>query len=416
MSAWDPEIDTPASIVVIGGGPVGIEAALYARFLGYSVFLLEQGRVGGNLRAWGDTPLTESVEDATSSLGLAALEAQGNPVNLQQLGEAGATTCRDFVDQYLIPVAKTDLLYDSIQINSRVRSISRIHSKQLGEEDRSKTADSEFRVLVDSAKRGEYSIVADIVLDCSGYGNLEGLAAGGGVAVGESSLPLKTEASEGYFKGRVDVAERSIIFNEKRTVLWGSNHEACFAAVELLAIFATGQLAPSSRFTWVFPKLSGGAVSIYAVSTEEADPEDEKAQVLLSEVSALRDDSPAGTVCLDALGIESVARSESGTWQLKLQVNQEENLELECENFINCSCTSADWSFVEQLAGPTRMNADSDSMTEEPHYYVLGDKGLDPAMARGGKLAKAQEQIREAFSKIGGRTDLNLYKTVGPQS
>ena len=414
MAAWDPEIDTPASIVVIGGGPVGVEAALYARFLGYSVFLLEQGRVGGNLRAWGDTTLKESVGDATSSLGLAALEAQGTPINLEQLGEAVSTTCREFVDQYLIPVAKTDLLYDSVQINSRVQSISRIHGKQVGKRDFSKIADSEFRVLVDSAKRGEYSIVADIVLDCSGYGSFEGLAAGGGVAVGESALPFKTEASEGYFRGRIDVADRESIFDEKRTVLWGSNHEACSAAVDALANFASGKFAPSSRFTWVFPKLSGGAVSIHAASMETSD--DEKAQVLLSEVSALRDDSPPGTVCLDALGIEAVSRSESGAWQLKLQVNQEESLDLECENFINCSCASADWSFVEQLAGSTQMHGDSDHMTEEPHYYILGAKGLEPSKAGGVSLAKAQEQIREAFSKIGGRADLDLYKTVGPKS
>ncbi len=27
---WDPEVESPATIAVIGGGPTGIEAALYA--------------------------------------------------------------------------------------------------------------------------------------------------------------------------------------------------------------------------------------------------------------------------------------------------------------------------------------------------------------------------------------------------
>ena len=30
-------LDTPASIAVLGAGPIGLEAALYARFLGYDV-------------------------------------------------------------------------------------------------------------------------------------------------------------------------------------------------------------------------------------------------------------------------------------------------------------------------------------------------------------------------------------------
>ncbi|MEC9117285.1 MAG: FAD-dependent oxidoreductase, partial [Planctomycetota bacterium] len=30
-------IDTPATIAILGAGPIGLEAALYARFLGYEV-------------------------------------------------------------------------------------------------------------------------------------------------------------------------------------------------------------------------------------------------------------------------------------------------------------------------------------------------------------------------------------------
>ncbi len=41
---WDPEVESPASIAVIGAGSVGIEAALYARFLGYNVDIYDTGR------------------------------------------------------------------------------------------------------------------------------------------------------------------------------------------------------------------------------------------------------------------------------------------------------------------------------------------------------------------------------------
>jgi len=35
-------IDTPARLVILGAGPIGLEAALYARFLGYDVEIFEQ--------------------------------------------------------------------------------------------------------------------------------------------------------------------------------------------------------------------------------------------------------------------------------------------------------------------------------------------------------------------------------------
>ena len=43
-------VDTPATIAVLGAGPIGLEAALYGRFLGYAVNVYERGRVGDNLR------------------------------------------------------------------------------------------------------------------------------------------------------------------------------------------------------------------------------------------------------------------------------------------------------------------------------------------------------------------------------
>ncbi len=43
-------VDTPATIAVIGAGPIGLEAALYARFLGYDVRIYERDAVARSLR------------------------------------------------------------------------------------------------------------------------------------------------------------------------------------------------------------------------------------------------------------------------------------------------------------------------------------------------------------------------------
>ena len=36
-------VDTPAKIAILGAGPIGLEAALYDRYLGYEVDVFERG-------------------------------------------------------------------------------------------------------------------------------------------------------------------------------------------------------------------------------------------------------------------------------------------------------------------------------------------------------------------------------------
>ena len=75
---WDPEVESPATIAVIGGGPVGIEAAIYGRFLGYYVSIFEERRVAHRMLDWHDRPLAVPVSQCTTSLGHATITAQ-NP-------------------------------------------------------------------------------------------------------------------------------------------------------------------------------------------------------------------------------------------------------------------------------------------------------------------------------------------------
>ncbi|HKD37575.1 MAG TPA: FAD-dependent oxidoreductase, partial [Pirellulales bacterium] len=46
-------VESPARIAVLGAGPIGLEAALYARYLGYEVDVYERGRVAEHLLQWG---------------------------------------------------------------------------------------------------------------------------------------------------------------------------------------------------------------------------------------------------------------------------------------------------------------------------------------------------------------------------
>ena len=50
-------IDTPARLAILGAGPIGLETALYARFLGYAVDVYERGEVAEAVRWLGYFPL-----------------------------------------------------------------------------------------------------------------------------------------------------------------------------------------------------------------------------------------------------------------------------------------------------------------------------------------------------------------------
>src|SRR5262245_66005429 len=58
-------------LLVIGAGPVGLEAALHALKLGYGVRVLERGRVGGNILDWGHVRMFPAWERNCSPLGIA---------------------------------------------------------------------------------------------------------------------------------------------------------------------------------------------------------------------------------------------------------------------------------------------------------------------------------------------------------
>ncbi len=113
-------MDTPAVIAIIGAGPLGIEAALYARYLGYDVEVFEQAEVGGGQLERGrrGDRLAGTFREYCSVLALQALEAQHGPGGLPALD--AELTLEQWVDQYLRPLSETDLLAAHIRRASRV--------------------------------------------------------------------------------------------------------------------------------------------------------------------------------------------------------------------------------------------------------------------------------------------------------
>ena len=111
-------IDTPATIAIVGAGPLGLEAALYARYLGYDVVIFERGLVGQHVRELADARMAAPFGSSRSALGLAALLAQ-DPT-WQRPGEEDLLTAAEWLERYLLRLASSDLLAPSIHQQTEV--------------------------------------------------------------------------------------------------------------------------------------------------------------------------------------------------------------------------------------------------------------------------------------------------------
>src|SRR5690348_1003548 len=116
-------VDTPARIAILGAGPIGLEAALYARYLGYDVDVYERGRVGEHFLQWGHGRMFTPFGESVSPLGLAALTAQDESWKPPAAG--ALLTGREFVERYLAPLSRSDLLADSVHERTEALAISR---------------------------------------------------------------------------------------------------------------------------------------------------------------------------------------------------------------------------------------------------------------------------------------------------
>jgi threonine dehydrogenase-like Zn-dependent dehydrogenase len=154
-------VDTPATVAVIGAGPIGLEAALYARFLGYDVRIFERNAAAGNLLG-ADATWQCAWRESISPLGIAALAAQ--QPNWQPPPPETILQAAQLAEQYFVPLAQSDLLVDNLLVGREVIGIERdLAPGELPEEDEV----TGFRLRIRSTE-GEEVETADIVIDTSG--------------------------------------------------------------------------------------------------------------------------------------------------------------------------------------------------------------------------------------------------------
>src|SRR5215471_16209324 len=108
-------------IAILGAGPIGLEAALYARQLKLPFTIYEQGRVGDHVWRWGHVKLFSPFRMNATPLGRSAIVAV-KPDYAFPADDANISG-REHVERYLMPIA--DQLRERIKTETRVLSVGK---------------------------------------------------------------------------------------------------------------------------------------------------------------------------------------------------------------------------------------------------------------------------------------------------
>jgi thioredoxin reductase len=414
-------IDTPAKIAVLGAGPIGLEAALYARFLGYDVVIFEQGEIAASVRRWGHVRMFTPFGMNRSPLGLAAIEAQDEtyrPPNDDEL-----LTGREWAKRYLLPLSQTDLLSDHLRTNTTVVAIGKeelLKGDLPGHEDR---GDWPFRILVRNAAGEESIETADAVVDCTGvFGQANHLGEGGLPAVGELAVRERIEYRLPDLLGTD--RER---YAGKHTLLVGGGYSAATNAVALAQL---AREMPGTLVTWI-TRREGAAGTSGPIEVMPGDRLPQRAELARAANDLTQGDSPvtyapatfagrivaaeadgfdvdltgrhAGSLHVDAI-IANVGFRPDNRLFAELQIHECYASQGPMKLAAALLGQSGSDCLDQKACGPQTL------LNPEPNYYILGAKSY--GRRSNFLLSVGLDQIREVFTIIGDRSTLDLYAHV----
>lgn len=218
-------------LVVIGAGPMGLEAALGALERGFEVTVLEKGRVGESLLRWGSTRFF-------SPLGMNVSARVKRRLGPDLPSEESLLTGPEMVARVLEPLAGRAPLLGRVRLGRRVVAVGRTRMTRGEMAGHPLRAERPFRLLVETPE-GEDVVEAEAVLDASGICDTPtALGVGGVPARGERALQSRLIRHLGPLQDRLGfVAGREVL-------VVGHGHSAA-NAIGLLA-----EVAPAPRVTW----------------------------------------------------------------------------------------------------------------------------------------------------------------------
>ena len=403
----------PRDIAIVGAGPIGLEAALYAAALGHRPMVYERLEAGANIRRWGFLELFSPWALNTSPLGLAALEKQGLETPPGDACPGGEEYC----DRYLGPVAAS--LGDRIRTGREVLAISRaglLKTEAIGSP---KRANRRFQLLV-ADRRGEMKTAqSDVVIDASGvYRNHGNLGDGGIPAPGEEALREKIT----YHIPDLLGADRPL-YEGRTTLLVGAGYSAATVLESFTKLMET---EPRTRLVWARRDSRREPIELY-----ENDPLPQRDR-LAREANRFACDTPEGCEALSGFVTSSLERVDE---RVAVRLNgASETRTVEVDRIISMTGYRPDTGFHRELQvhlcyateGPMKLAAallgggsggdcleraelaGDTLLNPEPGYYIAGHKSYG---RRSDFLLQAGiEQVRDIFRLIEADENLDLYE------
>ena len=413
-------MDDLPRIAILGAGPVGLEATLYARYLGYKVQLFERGpTAAASVLAWQHVRLFTPFEKNASPLGIAALQAQDPSWQCPAADET--LTAAELFHRYWKPLAESDLVAGVLECGTEVLGVGRegwLKREGVGDPQR---GESSFRLLLRNPDGTERSVTADVVIDCTGtYGNHQWMGQGGIPAPGEQ------RAAEQIEYGLPDVlGDAKQRYDGKQTLVVGAGYSAATVVAQLAQLNDSATSA-----TWI--TRSEATEPIRRIANDRLASRDalaRQANSLASGVDSNVTHFPATSV----VGLEY--RSETDDFEVELTGQQSgrftfdriiANVGYRPDNGIyrelqvhECYASGGPMKLAAQLLAQTGGSGDCLDQTScgpqsllnpEPNFYLLGSKsyGRNTQFL----LSIGLEQIRDLFTLIGERDDLDLYATA----
>ncbi len=374
----------PPRTAIIGGGPLGLEAALYAAHLGHAVWLFErEAEIAPDVRAWAHVEMFTPWAANRSPLGEAmlreALRTEKIRVSKFPPGRIYPTG-GEFLGLYLEPLAH--LLGDSILLETRVVALGRSYLfPEEHSDDLQKRTVRRFRILTRSP-REERIFTADYVIDATGITHTpRWLGAGGLPALGEMGGYRQIMHHAPDVKGR-----DRIHFLGKRTLLVGDGPSA---ATTIAALLEVVDREPHGSVVWATKSREEMPLPLV-----ENDPL-RRRDTLMKKVNLLVKKGHPRLQYSPITQVEAVQHSlASGRFQVTLQVNHETQ-RLTVDTVVANVGYRRDAITYERILHPN-----------EPGLYFIGEKWAGPGDFL---LPAGRSQIREAFRQITGRPDLDLY-------
>lgn len=402
-------------LAILGAGPIGLEAALYAKQLKLPFTIYEQGRIGEHMWRWGHVRLFSPFSMNATSLGRLAIRS-AKPGHEFPADDA-CISGREHVERYLAPLA--ELMREHLKTDTRVLSVGRSGMYKQDGLGATSRASKPFLLVVRERNQERFE-EADVVLDCTGtYTHHRWLGPGGLPALGE------TQAEPHIAYGLVDIlgdARRDYI--NKSILVVGSGYSAATTVVSLAKL---GEEHNTTWATWVSRTDSTAPLKrIQGDSLRERD----RLAVTANTLATRSDDNVDFHAATSVEAIETVNNYQ--TFRVTLRSAGEKKI-VEVDKIIANVGYTPDRSLYRELQihecyasfGPMNLAAallgakTQDCVKQvchgpetlrnpEPNYYILGAKSY----GRNSQflMRLGFEQVRDVFTLITGEPGLDLHK------